>query len=292
MPQYPLYDEDRQGASAIHFTVLTDNGTGADTGLTDIGTGATLRSGGSISLYVPNGLTFTDGVSYSNTDLGLSGAAMASVARGGAGEDLAAQLQSALNNFEAGVESSAFIASYAAALAIPTALGGVAGRLFGETGAGAAVGALNSNTLRSGAEFGRGRIFNPNTKALFKSVNIRSFSFQFKMIPVDEREAEEIKSIVKTFRKNMYPDHRGTDGAYAITIKYPNKFLIEIHPGPDNTTDENIIKFKQCFLNSVNVSYNETSHSYFSGGAPVETTLTLTFTEAETLTQQDVEAGF
>ena len=72
---------------------------------------------------------------------------------------------------------------------------------------------------------------NPNTRALFKQVNIREFAFQFKFIPQSEREAEEVKNIIQFFREELYPTEIfDTIGDTKILLGYnfPNKFQISV----------------------------------------------------------------
>ena len=60
---------------------------------------------------------------------------------------------------------------------------------------------------RSAIRIGLQARLNPNTKANFRSVNLREFSFVFKFIGTSKRETREIRNIIKFFRKEAYPDH-------------------------------------------------------------------------------------
>ena len=288
MPSFPLhFNEDNLGNSRITFTrtrALPDRsqrrGTAANVLAYDTGTRRRLvADGDSITMYVPQGLVFPDGASYSNTDLGLVGAASAALARGTAGEDLAVTVQNITSEDVRSILARGLVTSGA------SLVGNAIGQIFGSGTPGAAIGGLS---VQNGINYGVGRIFNPNTKSLFQGVNIRGFTFQFQMIPQSKEEADEVASIVKAFRAGIYPE-RTTD---SITVKYPPKWIIRIDPGPDRTDSQHVIKFKPAFLINANTSYNPGSQMYHSGGAPVETTITISFSEAETLDQQDIADGF
>lgn len=290
MPRFPLnFDEDNLGNSRIIFTRMKEDDVGysnrnsaaSSDQLVDPGTGNPLYPDPNfetIELYVPQGLVFPDGSSYSNTDLGLAGAGIASLARGTMGDDLG----EVMDNLGTG-DAAALVTRGLITIGAAGAAAGI-GRVFGSTGLGAALGGA---AVQQGINFGTGRIFNPNTKALFQGVNIRGFTFQFQMIPQSREEANEVATIVKYFRSGIYPE--STRG---ITVRYPPKWLIEILPGPDYTEARHMIKFKPAFLINASTSYNPGSQMYHSGGAPVETTITISFSEAETIDQQDIADGF
>ena len=44
---------------------------------------------------------------------------------------------------------------------------------------------------------------------LFSDVTIRNFRFQFKFTPRNEKEAEQVKLIIRAFKRNMAPQAQG-----------------------------------------------------------------------------------
>ena len=131
---------------------------------------------------------------------------------------------------------------------------------------------------------------NPNTRALFKQVNLRSFQLTFKLIPESPQDAENIPEIIKYFRKEMYPKDV-VIGSGIAGYKFPKKFLIFMqHPG---TVFPYIAP---CFLESFMTNYNPTNGAFLSSGGPEgkpsEVDISMTFTEARTLNADDIEAGY
>lgn len=229
----------------------------------------------SVSLYLPTGLQFADKVDYENVDLGVTGGAVASGLAGGQGA-----IQSAAKSMVDGVGS--FIEGFSTAANSDLArLAAVrtASKFGDETG----------NAVKSFARV----TLNPNTRTLFKSVGIRSFSFSFKMIAESEREAREIREIIKFFRTELYPQKitLGENGDqsenFSLGYRFPNKFQIEMFYNDVPVAT----KILPCFLDSFTTTYNGTSMSMHRDGSFEEVDITMSFTEARTLSRKDIEEG-
>lgn len=227
----------------------------------------------SVSLYLPTGLQFADTVEYENADLGVTGGAVGTGLAGGQGA-----IQSAAKSMVDGVGS--FIESFSTAANSDVArLAAVrAASKFGdETG----------NAVKSFARV----TLNPNTRTLFKSVGIRSFNFNFKMIPQSEKESRVIREIIKFFRTELYPQKitLGEDGDqagnFSLGYRFPNKFKIEMFYNDVPVAT----KILPCFLQSFTTTYNGTSMGMHTDGSFQEVDIAMTFTEARTLSREDVE---
>ena len=137
-----------------------------------------------------------------------------------------------------------------------------------------------------------GNILNPNMELLFEGVNLRSFKFSFKMTPRDYKEAESVKRIIRTFKKNMTPQ---ADGVY---LKTPNIFELSYMKGAN--PHPFLHKFKQCALTDISVNYTgEGTYATYGGpdnkggGTPVSMVMDLGFKELEPIYSADYnnEAG-
>tara|TARA_B100001094_G_C18190138_1_gene806590 strand:- start:2217 stop:3308 length:1092 start_codon:yes stop_codon:yes gene_type:complete len=161
---------------------------------------------------------------------------------------------------------------------------------------------------RSAIRIGLQARLNPNTKANFRSVNLREFSFTFKFIGTSQRESREIKDIIKFFRLEAYPDHItprnmvpneagvNTQNPLAdipIGFKYPNKFQINMEARQSNGQFKPYAtKIKPCYLRNITTTYNPTGMSIHEDGEPFEIDMSLTFQEFATLSKKDIEEGF
>ena len=125
---------------------------------------------------------------------------------------------------------------------------------------------------------------NPNTRTVFRGVSIREFSFNFKMIPRSKREAEEIASIIKFFRSELYPETFDV-GGLPLGYHFPHMFQIQFKHRNSNAK---IPQLEYCFLRGVSSSYNPTGQSFHADGYPNEIDLTLRFQEYRALSKKDI----
>jgi hypothetical protein len=131
-----------------------------------------------------------------------------------------------------------------------------------------------------------GRTINPNMELLFSGPKLRSFGFQFEFAPRFREEAEQVREIIKTFKKFSAPVIETTG---SIFLRTPKIFQLEyIYNGDgsdtaDGNTHPYLNKIKPCALTNVGVNYTpgNTYMTYADGGSMVQTTLTLSFSELE-----------
>lgn len=129
---------------------------------------------------------------------------------------------------------------------------------------------------------------NPNSRALFRNVNLREFNFTFKFIATSPSEAREVQAIIRHFRREMYPSTIPV-GDIPIGYNFPNAFGIEFkYKG----TKAKIPKIETCYLRNLQTSYNPTSSTFHTDGQPNEIDLTLNFIEVRTLNQEDIDGEF
>ena len=219
-----------------------------------------------IELPLPASLAFADKANYENADLGAVGGALYD------GRITEEQAEEMSQTAEEGGKSVADL-MLDVAIKVP------------------------SNTARGAI----GRTPNPNTRALFKSVGLRGYSFQFSMFPTDTREGDTIEEIVKAFRKELYPESTGGVGIFGSTplelaYKFPNRFKIEMFVGDArNGRFEVPPKIRECYLTSVETQLPNTRQVLNDGGDYPQfanTVMTLTFLESQTLYSKDVAKGY
>ena len=119
-----------------------------------------------------------------------------------------------------------------------------------------------------------GQVFNPNMELLFNGPSLRNFNFTFKIMPRSSDEAEEVKQIIRFFKKGM----SAKAGATGLFLKTPNVFELTYRKGTGEHPFLN--KFKQCFLENISVNYTgDGVYSTYEGGEPVSMEMTLAFKE-------------
>lgn len=212
-----------------------------------------------VELYLPQSIQFPDKVEYETADLGAVGAA---IADGG------------------GTETALPTESLGSSDVQKQLLTNIVGKFSERAGQ---IARARTKTAP-----------NPNTRALFKQVGLRTFQFSFKLIPTSENDANNITEIIKLFRTELYPEDipfrvPGTDEVLSLGYKFPNRFQIEM------TYDGGIIgpKIAPAYMDSFVTNYNSTGPAFFIGrdGKPQfsEIDINFTLTESKTLTRKSIE---
>jgi hypothetical protein len=115
-----------------------------------------------------------------------------------------------------------------------------------------------------------GKIANPHPTVFFQGVNLRQYSFSWKMIPRNEDESEVIRKILKKIKKDCLPKK---DGNF---LKYPKLVEPKIKNGKFGKD------YKKSLVQSISINYTgEGTSAFFVDGNPVSVILTLGFQEAE-----------
>ena len=128
----------------------------------------------------------------------------------------------------------------------------------------------------------QGEIINPNMELLFSGPTLRNFSFNFKLTPRYKKEAEVIRTIIKAFKRNMAP--KGSGGTM---LRTPNIFQIDYLGRAQNYLN----RMKLCALKGVAVNYTgDGTFATYQDGAPISSTLTLSFTELTPIYNEDYGA--
>jgi len=166
----------------------------------------------------------------------------------------------------------------------------------------------------------RGIVLNPNAELLYDSPELREIGMNWKLLPRNAAEAEDIKRIVKAFRgaslpswgeKNYFTtndaapdigitglkniDNEKLDRKANISgsnfVHVPNMCKFTFMTGTG--TNMNIIQFKPCAISKVQVNYtSDGTYASYKDGVPVATELTLNFVESKIVFAHEVEEGF
>ena len=128
-----------------------------------------------------------------------------------------------------------------------------------------------------------GKILNPNMELLFNNVTLRTFRFSFKFAPRDPNEATVVKSIIRTFKKNMAAQ-KSSD----IFLKTPHLFKLTYRKG--NQNHPFLHRFKDCALSDMSVQYTgDNVYATYSDGTPVSMIMNLTFKEMMPIYSDDYD---
>lgn len=149
---------------------------------------------------------------------------------------------------------------------------------FANQAVGAFGGNLDFNQLLARSS---GVIINPNMELLFTGPKLRSFTFAFKFTPRFSDEAEEVRQIIRAFKKHSSPRSNG------IFLKTPEIFQIR-YLGQGSRNHGFLNRFKLCALTNMTVNYTgDGVYATYSDGTPVSMIMTLTFNELTPVYAED-----
>ncbi len=228
----------------------------------------TTRLDTAIAMYMPTDIKVSYGAEYTDTPIGQFTDAVVDVVQGGMSPE---ELQKSVAN------ETGELGEYGIRQGLK-GLGEVPG--FG--------GALEAKEMMEGV------IFADRMELAFKGIGKRQFSYEFKMMPRSQAEADQIQEIIYAFKFNMMPEFVGdTKGR---KLKVPNTFDIQYMY--QNAENSYLNKVSTCFLEKMDVSYGGERYKTFdasstnAGAPPVETTISLNFLEIELITRERVAEGF
>ena len=250
-----------------------------------------LINAGTILLPIPAQLQDTNNVVYGESKMnGLAAAGVEAVAGGmqrvgnqiaaGQAPDLTEEAETFKNTLRTGLGGGK------GSEAMLTAADVVTKKLAAE-----AVNIFGANvTVNQLLARGTGEILNPNMELLFSDVTVRNFRFSFKLTPRNPKEAEQVKLIIRAFKRNMAPQAQGgVSGSGNFFLRAPNVFKLRYRSG--NRDHPFLNKFKQCFLTDMQTTYTgDGVYSTYDDGTPVSMQLDLSFKELQPIYDIDYDA--
>ncbi len=124
---------------------------------------------------------------------------------------------------------------------------------------------------------------NPRKEQLFRSVDNRRFTFEYQFAPRSQKEAQNIKRIIDTFKYHMHPEY--LDNNTRLAYLFPSEFDI-VHMF-DNQESKFMNKISTCVLAEMTVNYSPNGQwSTHQDGVPTQINVQMTFVELETLTKE------
>jgi len=133
---------------------------------------------------------------------------------------------------------------------------------------------------------------NPNLELLFNSPELREFSFSFKMTPRSKKEAQIVRSIIRTFKQAMSVKRSQS----VLLLKAPHTFRISYLTSNDDHPYLN--RFKECALTNCSVNYTpDGSYMSYDDSSPDGRSMTayelsLSFSELEPIFDDDYDKDF
>lgn len=133
-----------------------------------------------------------------------------------------------------------------------------------------------------------GYVFNPQQQLLFQGIHFRTYNMSFVFTPKSAQEAENIKEIIKAFRKAAAP--RIVTGAAGFFYNPPS--MVDVSFLFDGRKNQNLNYIKRSVIENIEVNYAPNGWAAHNDGAPVQTTLTMSFKEMSLVDKAAIEQGF
>jgi len=223
-----------------------------------------------VALYMPPGINVKYDVANGPTELGMAGVgARTGIAVAGAKND-----EEQMKAFLSGLGGIGFEAAKRLGIGTLEAFGA------GDVG-----GAITKIT---------GFAENPFSEVVFEKVNHRAFNYSFNLTARNKEEVEDINKIITLFKYHMHPS-LSFDVAGGRYFKVPSEF--EIHYAYQGQLNNYLNKISRCVLTGCEVNYGGDQFSTFrqfdgDGAAPVQISMTLSFTETEIMTKETIAQGY
>lgn len=261
-------------ATSLKAKRSTENTTVIGKGTGDIG----IPDNRYVHLYMPMNIQQNESVVAGPEQLGIVGGMVSGTLMGAQGQ----------NRSVADIASSAFKGTFAG---MGELMRGQTAPEFGSLIANRLVSKLNSNAGNATSLATRIAV-NPNTRALFKQVNIREWNFVFQMIPTSPDETKRIENIIDFFRTEQLPTELVSEaGGVGMAYRFPNLMHIKALYRDERTNQYKPIltRFLPAYLQAVDVTYNTQAMSFYEGGKFHDATMNLKFIEYRPLNKDDID---
>ena len=243
--KFPINLEDK-GRPMIRFTCTPSSG-----------------DEGNRSVYFPcpQGVSYSDGGSYTTIDIGIIGT-LAKIAAA-----------------EGSVQDKAFKGADIA-MKEAQAAGTVGASIL-------AAKALGADNIATAIEFANKQVRNPRTNTAFSGNTLRNFQFDFKMIGKSKQEVQMIDAIQRVFREKVYASKLG--GVSSFMLQYPPKWIIEFLEPKGGKELTYMPKIYSCYLTAANTVINASSNTFRDEDmSPYEIDVSLQFQETKILTREEI----
>lgn len=150
-------------------------------------------------------------------------------------------------------------------------------------GVSAAGGVLGVNDAADYMRMQQGKAINPNKELMFQGMGFRVFTFEWEFVPTNEEQADQINDFIYTIQL-MSACGFAEGSTY---LSYPELWQVLIYP------QKYMPLIMPCYVTDYNINYGAVGRMVFhEGGAPVQVNVSVSFTEAQMHTRDQIEKGF
>ena len=130
-----------------------------------------------------------------------------------------------------------------------------------------------------------GQVMNPNLELLFNGPTLRQFAYNFRFTPREQDEAQEVRKIIKFFKKAMAPSKSKTE----MFLNSPHVFKLKYYY-KNGQQHPFLNKIKTCALTSFTVQYApDGSYMTYDDGSMTSFTVSMGFGELNPIYSKDID---
>ena len=142
----------------------------------------------------------------------------------------------------------------------------------------------DGSNLSDIASAAAGELQNPYLTMVFRGVDFRKFSFQFKFTPFHPSDAARIFDILQSFRKNSLPTHSAQNAFLGYPSECEIQYLWQGAPNPW------LNRFKRSVCTKVDINYTAQGlWAAMRDGFPASVIMSVDFTELDIVTADDID---
>lgn len=126
---------------------------------------------------------------------------------------------------------------------------------------------------------------NPRKEMLFTGMEFKSYSFNFMLVPYNQKESDIIDEVIKKIQKASVPSLVGQK----MFMMYPESWWIEFYT-PEGKKSKYFMKIRESVCTGVNINYTPQSDTtnLHPDNAPLAVELSLDFTEISIPTKETI----
>ena len=241
-----------------------------------------------VVLPIPGNLQVAYNAQYENQGLGILGGMSAGRVGGSTVKnglsDAIGQIYDKVSSINADSQSTGELLAAGGVAAVAS---GVAGK----TPLGAVIiGAGGVSSVVTGQLLQAGLAINPHMAVIFRGVDFRTHSFEYKFIARNQNESDILKNIINTLRYHMLPRNAigSQNGSAGLAFEYPEEFKLSFAP----SIASNLYEIGRSVLTQLQIQYNGENIPIFfeNTGAPVSITIAMSFQEVQIYTKDGFQA--
>jgi hypothetical protein len=123
---------------------------------------------------------------------------------------------------------------------------------------------------------------NPHTALLFNNVNLRTFTFNWKLSPRSIEQSIKLNQIINFIKRAMHPSL----AVAGFALDYPNLVKVSV-----NNDKEGVVDVDYAFIQHFQIDPTPHGQTYYRNGYPVFVNMSLTVNEIRIKTAEDFIAG-